>query len=658
MADLLRTASLLTLALIWCGCPTAEPEPEPEPYVPAWPTLTCDDIAAAHCAFPFPNNVFTRADATTDTGLRLALSVDAMPSTTAGPIDPADWNVADGFSPGGPLLVHIPGARADELVGSHAIGASLEGEARTILLNTATGALVPHWAELDRTLDDDDTRALLIHPAARLDDATRYVVGVRGLTNSLGQPLQPAPAFAALLGGDGPADRQDHYTRDLLPRLAEAGWGTDDLLVAWDFTTASRRDTTQWLLHMRDEAMAEAADGQEFTIDVVEDDWNPDTIAFRLQGTLTAPLYLTEPGPGGRLLFGDDGLPEVNAATPTMEVPFTVLIPQSATAGAKPLLQYGHGLFGAKEQVHSGHFRSFIDTYGWVFFAADLKGMASDDEQWVRDTLLGGDLGAIAAMYDRLHQGFLNWILLMELMTQGMADDATWGPYIDASVARYHGISQGGIMGLAYAGMSPHIDRAALGVMGQPYALLLNRSVDFEEFFLALQLALGDARDIQLVLALVQMMWNRVEPQGWSAYIDDPDPGGRATQVFMRAAIGDHQVPTLGAHAMARTLGAAHVDTGLRDLWGLDLVGSAQGSHAYVEYDFGLPDVPPCNVPMSLCDDPHGKLRSLDEAREQLDAFLRTGAVTNTCAGGVCSFPALSGCVDGEDDAASQALCE
>ncbi len=649
------------LALLLCACPSAEPDPDPTPspeYEPAWPTLSCDDIAPAHCAFPFPNNVFTRADASSPTGLRLALGGEMLPTTQAGTLDPEAWNRGDGFSPGGPLLVHIPGVDDEDLVPSSDIGASLEDGATTLILNATTGERVPHWAELDRTTDDDATRTLLLQPAIRLDDGTRYIAAVRGLSNSLGQPLSPSPLMADLIAGDGPADRQAHYTEDILVRLAEAGWGTDDLIVAWDFTTASTQDLTGWLLHMRDRALETVgADGPQFTIDTVEDDWNPDHIAYRIQGTMQAPLFLDDPAPGGRLLFGDDGMPVINPDQPTMDLPFTVLIPNSAVSdGPKPLLQYGHGLFGQGTQIQSGHFRSFIDEYGWVFFGADLKGMASDDEDWVRDVLLSGELTRISGMYDRLHQGFVNWVLLMEMMATGMAEHPTYGSLIDPSVTRYHGISQGGIMGIAYAAISPRVDRAALGVMGQPYSLLLNRSVDFTEFFIALSLALGDARDIQLVLALTQLQWNRVEPQGWSSHLNTALPGSADTQVFMRAAIGDHQVPTLGAHIMARTIGATHVSTGLRDLWGLETAASVESGHAYVEYDFGLPEVPPCNVPMSLCEDPHGKIRWQEAARVQLDAFLRTGEVTNTCDGGVCSFPELSGCA-GETDATAEALC-
>ncbi len=53
---------------------------------------------------------------------------------------------------------------------------------------------------------------------------------------------------------------------------------------------------------------------------------------------------------------------------------------------------------------------------------------------------------------------------------------------------------------------------------------------------------------------------------------------------------------------------------------------------------------------MRLCTDPHGGLRGLPSADEQLDRYLRTGEIVNACPDGTCSFPELSGCEGGEED--------
>lgn len=662
--------AIVFIPLVFLACETRETDGTDGTDTPAvelsWPTLSCDPIVD-FCAFPFPNNVYTEA-ADTPTGRRLALTADVMPRLkTGGSVDPGPWNFADGFSPGGPIYAHFPGATLEGLAPSTDIAASLEPDALTILINAETGETIPHWAEQDMTADTRSDRAFLIQPAVRLDDATRYIVGIRGLVDADGNPVDPTAAFAAIRSGNGNGDaavddRLALYD-DIFGHLEGEGWDRSEVLLAWDFTTSSKSSNTDWLVHMRDVALAQwEAEPPTFVIDNVIDESASEHLAYRLEGHFEAPLFLDQPGPGARLLFDADGMPMVNANEPTITVPFDVIIPKSAEGTPGTLLQYGHGLFGDKSQVRSGHFQSWADANGYVMFGTTLIGMADDDESWLTAELPAGNIDAVPAMFDRLHQGFLNQLLAMRLMKTVFDEDATWGSYVTAEGAAYHGISQGGIMGVVNAGLSTDIDRAALGVMGQPYSLLLSRSVDFEPFFLAFKLVLEDGRDVQQMLALAQLLWNRVGPNGWSAYVtEDTVAGSEPKAVFMRDAIGDHQVTTLGAHIMARALDAVHVGTGLDAIWGVEEVTEVTlgaGDAALVEYDFGLPAIPVCNLPLDACDDPHGKLRSLDSARDQLDAFLRTGVVSNTCEGGVCMFAELSGCEPDEDDAAVQAACD
>lgn len=114
--------------------------------------------------------------------------------------------------------------------------------------------------------------------------------------------------------------------------------------------------------------------------------------------------------------------------------------------------------------------------------------------------------------------------------------------------------------------------------------------------------------------------------------------------MVLAAALGDHQVPTLGAHIMARAIGARHLDTGIREVWGLESVSGSNDTSTLVEFDFGLPMDPIGNVPQTACDDPHNKIGGLEQAQAQMDEFFRTGVIVNLCPGGVCSYPELGGC--------------
>ena len=55
--------------------------------------LGCDPLDPAVCLQPWPNDYFTVADSSTDTGRRLDLNPLAMPRNVAGnPIRPEEWN--------------------------------------------------------------------------------------------------------------------------------------------------------------------------------------------------------------------------------------------------------------------------------------------------------------------------------------------------------------------------------------------------------------------------------------------------------------------------------------------------------------------------------------------------------------------------------------
>jgi hypothetical protein len=626
-----------------------------------YPNLACDPLVPSYCGFPFPSNVFSVDDATTPTGRRVSFLPEGMPVSTEDYVpSPAYWSRSDGFSPGSAILAHFPGATAEGLPTLETLADSLLPSSPTLLFDVDNASFVVHWSELDKTTDDDEKRTLLIHPAEPLRDNARYVVVVQNLLGTDGEALEPTAAYKALRDGDASDEPSVEARRalyeDLFSALDGVGIAKEGTQLVWDFTTASRANNTDWMLHMRDDAETIVGeDGPAYTIDAVDTALDPVNIAFKLTGTMEVPLYLDKAEPGGALLFGEDGLPKSDT---TYEVEWELLIPQSALLAPSKLLQHGHGLLGSYDQIESEHFRTFCNTNNYSIFATKLVGMAEEDEGFIAAAINDGKLDDLGHMFDRMHQGTLNSLLLMRAMSRRMTADPVYGQYLDGDERYYWGISQGGIAGGVYMALSKDVERGVLEVMGQPYNLLLNRSVDFETFFALVNLRYPDPRAQQHFLGMVQMGWDRVEPNGYTKYMfGDTLPGSPPNRaVLMRAAIGDHQVTTFGAHVMARAMGATHLDTGIRDIFGLTKAsGPLSGPGAYyAEWDFGLPPEPSCNVPLESCEDPHGKLRKLDDARSQLHAFLSAGVVQNDCPAGVCDYSAMSGCTGGED----QDLCD
>ncbi|MBX6767839.1 MAG: hypothetical protein IRY90_11925, partial [Actinomadura rubrobrunea] len=602
MRALLATTAALALAgaLLSASSPAAAAAPDDG----------CDPIDPASCLLPFPNDWYTVRDARTDTGRRVNLRT-TLRNALGMPIRPDEWNRSDGFSPGSMLLAHVP--RVDLARSGAApitdIGASLRRDAPIVIVDAATGERWPYWAELDANATRDDRRALIVRPARNFREGHRYLVALRRLRDADGNVLKPGATFGRLLGptlppGDPLRERQ-RATRRVLSDLARHGVGAKDLYLAWDFTVASRRSLSERMLHIRDDALKSLGPtgSPPFLVTQVADDVD-DRIAREVKGVLFAPSYLNQPGgpPGSSFRFGRDGLPE-RLPLNTQVVPFQCEIPRSAFTAPAQAALYGHGLLGSEKEVAAGNVKAMAAEHGFVFCATKWIGMADEDIPNVVATL--ADLSRFNTVADRLQQGMLDFILLGRAMTRGFPGDkafrtADGRPLIDASRGVvYDGNSQGGIMGGALTAVSPDVRRAVLGVPGMNYSTLLNRSADFPTYARVLDAFYPDKLDQQIAIALIQMLWDRGEADGYAAHMTDrPLPNTPSHRVLMHVAFGDHQVAPVAAEVEARTIGARLHAPALRPgrspdrvpFWGIPTIDAyPYAGSAMVVWDSGSP---------------------------------------------------------------------
>jgi pimeloyl-ACP methyl ester carboxylesterase len=509
-----------------------------------------------------------------------------------------------------------------------------------VLLNADTGERVPHWAEYDMTHSDDARRAFMIRPAVRLEPDTRYIAAIRDVVDQAGSALPASGGFAALRD-DTPSDEPSIEQRrplyiDIFTRLADAGIERESLQLAWDFSTASDENITGSAVHMVEEGLALVGpDGPDYVIDNVTMDPAPG-IAMRIELTMTVPLFLDDPDGGGAMLFGDDGLPEPSG---TAQYPVLVHVPASAADSPAQLMAYGHGLLGSRWEITAGHLEALAAEHNVIVFATDWIGMADDDVNNIVGLLSTGHVDDFHTVPDRLQQGFFNAFAAMRMMQGGFADDPIMqgsnGSMVEPEDPWYFGGSQGGIFGTCYMALSPDVTRGVLAVPGQPYNLLLNRSVNFSQFFTLIDAIYTDKLDTRFFVELVQIEWDRAEPSGFTRHvIHDPLPGSYEKEVLMLVSIGDHQVTTLGAHIMARELGVPQIAPANRPgLFEIDLVEQPYVGSAMIEYEWGLGPEPLENVPMTEGEDPHGKLADVPIAGITVEQFLRTGVIESFCDG-------------------------
>lgn len=101
----------------------------------------------------------------------------------------------------------------------------------------------------------------------------------------------------------------------------------------------------------------------------------------------------------------------------------------------------------------------------------------------------------------------------------------------------------------------------------------------------------------------------------------------------MLVAIGDHQVTTLAAHQLARTIGGVpNLGPLNRPVFGLEEGTSPVSGSAMIEYDFGVSE-PIANVPATEGDDPHSRIAEVGAAFETTAGFFADGTIVNHCDG-------------------------
>jgi len=626
--------------------------------------IPCEFLDDSDCLLPFPSDWLTIADPTTDTGRRVHFSTVSMPRNASGtPMDAIPYTGNDGFSPGSSILLRVPDVDLTETGAAPItdVERSLDAGAPVVLLNATTLQRHLMWVELDANATTEAERALIIRPAVNLQEATRYIVALRQVKDENGDLLAPGADFLAYRDQTPLADPVKESRRplmeDIFDTLADAGIARGDLYLAWDFTVASERNLTERLLFMRDDAFARlGANSPAFSVTGVETDFGDTHIYRRVSGTFQVDRYVNATTAPARFVLGPNGLPTLQG-TPQVAL-FVCNIPYAALPGefdpATPARAsiYGHGLLGNHTEVNGGNVRAMANEHNFVFCATRWIGMSTEDIGNAVSILQ--ELGRFPSFTDRLQQSMLNQLFLARLMIhpQGFVSHAAFqdmfgDPVIDTSDVFYDGNSQGGIFGGTVMAVSQDITRGVLGVPGMNYSLLLTRSTDFALYSAIYYPAYPNQLQRPLGLALIQMLWDRSDPNGYAHHMTtDPLPNTPPHEVLLHVAFGDYQVANVATEVQARTIGASihqpALDPGRHSdvdpYFGIPAIPSYPfNGSALIIWDSGAATPPIENIEPPGTEDPHSDPRNSVIGRQQKAAFLQTGgSVIDVCAGIPC----------------------
>ncbi|MBX3208116.1 MAG: hypothetical protein KF764_23925 [Labilithrix sp.] len=616
-----------------------------------------DEVSRGTCLLPYPSD-FYREDV--GGAPRLVIRGAAKPVRAAGgDADLHDVVAMDGFS----LIPTIVATLPSSVVGDGLPGIlddpsrSATAASVTVIVDAETGALVPHYTDkIDRGLDAEH-EPIVLRPFAPLTPKRRYVVALKGVQLAADAPgapgLAPPPEGFRRLR-DRALDKDPALTahaarfdRDVFAPLERAGVARADLQLAWDFTTGSAEQPRADMLRVRDLTLAWLAESTP-AITITESKPGSDRIWRTVTGTITAPLYLDQPGPAGRLFRGADGLVTANGTT-TFE--FTVNVPISVRDRFEPgrALAYGHGFFGGRAELEGNGAKTIAEHLGAVELGIDWWGMSKEDVGRV-STTLGDDPSHGADFAERAHQAMANWLVataalrgplatIPELMRPAEGPGVVTGPggasnagqlVYDPSFVGYFGASQGHILGGTLAALDPNLSRVVLNVGGGGFTHMMPRSANFGPFSIVLDVTFKDELMVQAYVAMFQRPLDRIDPVTYAPLVGEAPE----RRVLLQVGLGDAQVPNAGSWLHARALGATLTTPSPAAVFGLEEAAAPTGTSALTLFDFGI-DTSGYAAPSPLGQNGvHEGVRVNAGALRQMDKFLRPGgAVVHPCDG-------------------------
>jgi len=640
VARSLRPASSLPFlglfALLLAGCGGDEPSftaPERAPSDRTPLTAACDDNDGLRCLLPWPSSTFTEKDASTETGLRLAITAEKLPSAD----DPRSLNLANGFSRVSPLMTGF-----SSILDPSSFGTPGQTPVKLLLAqhdHPKRGESVPLRLTALEGEDAAFPESLLFaYPLRPLEPNADYVAVV---TDELKTEAGAAPARSRkteiALGLAAPASQDEAdfaaYHAPTRARLAEAGIDPEHVVRVWDFTTRSGDDATHRLADMRAASIAAVDAGEvEVVIEKVESSANP-TIAAIVEGHLSGlPSFLEEDSD-----LSLDAAGEVVAAG-KREAPFRVLIPQGP--GDYRFVMFGHGMGG---NYHDDSFDAEVAQNGVGKVGIQFYGWTDKD---VIDTFV-----TMVRMAEATHRSSAR---LMQAIADGSAvqraaasvlGDALSAPMLaghpnpaagrrpDGSVPMWAGGSLGGTMGIVYASADPDMHYGVLNVPGAGWTHFVPQSMVYDTVRGLLRPSYGGDLDVGFALAMSQSNWDAIDGAVWA----DRTPDEKSVYL-VQESIGDPVLPNVGSEMLAVATGATQVGAVLTPILGVPTADEAAGKTGLTQFKIS-----------GDAYDVHGfaaggSLAGV-AARQQITAYLKSAwegqpkiSVPASCPGGNCDF--------------------
>lgn len=475
-------ASALLLVALGCGDGAVDDTPPDDCAVYAWQPDTGDFSS-------FPTAEMMTEDASTDTGLRLDISIARFAAIEdLGPLAPRisqDMSTLSGFGlqADGWMTFATPpddtgAARGTFVQGAGGIARG-DGQVRTsdgigiLILPTDRGDLPPTTTQLwpvDVRHVGGGQDAAYIWPMRPLPEGARVAYFATQSLSSVTTTscVAPSAGMRALLRNPD-ADRAE-----AIAALTELEVIDDALdLVALHVVTTQIATRESYRL----------AEGIADHVDTTFGAFSCSTQSnFRVCDTVIPVQDYRDSNGVVQAAFEADGAP---IPQQTWDVPVRIWLPDDGGAGAPyPTLILGHGLSGDRSQAN-GYVQRLTDE-GWAGVAIDA--LKHGDHPSNEDGGDAGELGALdffavdlenveieaLRLRDHWRQSTYDKLQLLKAILQGELDGDTATADVDLGRIGYMGISLGGIMSNEFAALTDEIDVVVNYEGGGQYSSIVN----------------------------------------------------------------------------------------------------------------------------------------------------------------------------------------
>ncbi|MGH2932002.1 MAG: alpha/beta hydrolase family protein, partial [Gaiellaceae bacterium] len=477
-------------------------------------------LAAVKAGQPFPTNLFTTANRTQVTGLRLDLP---KPDCAVRPSDCADLdvlNTLDGFNIQPRISIPFSGPIDVSTVTSE-----------TVFLLGPRGGRVG----INQVVWESATNTLHVESDQQLEQHSRYLLIVtRGVRGSDGQRLDGSAFWHELLARGSGAGKA--YRTQLLFALGAsffAGADPGHVAAASLFTTQSvdaiskkvRRQIRKGQAPTPTFALGTGGERTVYPLSSITGiQWTRQTgTSTFTTSVLPTPALSLFPGSVGTVAFGSFASPDYQTAakvippvgtrtgkpTPqaTNQIQFTLFMPAGTTPAARwPVAIFGHGFTdsknGAPWAVASSLARAGIATIAInvvghggplgsytvlrsgaapVSLPAGGRGIDQDGNGTIDSTegVNAAPPQTLVGNRDGLRQTVFDLLQLVEVLEQGVDVDGDGGSDLDRSRIYYAGQSFGGIYGVPLLGLERKIRAGVPNVPGGPISEIARLSPSF-----------------------------------------------------------------------------------------------------------------------------------------------------------------------------------